>query len=166
MGPLHRPRRLAASLLIPCVLMLGACGGDDEGISTEDYARQLDEICADLKAETEKVQRSRPADTTELTRQVDALRDATIAGIERMKALERPDGADGETAERYVGELDQAAKARLLPALEDLETAIAAGDQPGIRAAARRLQEIDEENALDRTDELAEDLGANRCAGG
>lgn len=161
---MHHSSRLAASLTIACALTLGACGGDD-GISTEDYARDLDEICADLRAETERIQRSRPADTTELTRQVDALREATTAGIERMKALERPEGADGETAERYVGELEQAADERLLPALEDLETAITAHDQPGIRAAARRLQRIDEERDLERTDELAEDLGAKRCAG-
>ena len=162
---MHRSSRLAASLLIPCALVLGACGGDD-GISTEDYARDLDQICADLKTETQKVQRSRPADTTELTRQVRALRRATTAGIERMKALERPEGGDGETAKRYVGELEQAAEDRLLPALDDLEAAIAAGDQPGIRAAARRLEMIDEENAMERTDELAADLGADLCAGG
>jgi hypothetical protein len=163
MEAMGRTSGLAATLPVVCALVLAGCGGDD--LSTEDYAHDLEEICADLKAETERIQRSRPADTTELTRQVAALRDATTTGIGRMKSLERPEGDDGEKAQRYVSELEEASKEDLLPALEDLEDAIAAGDRPGIRAAARRLQEIDDQSALARTDRLARDLGANRCAG-
>lgn len=160
-----RPTALVSALLIPFALALPACGGSDD-VSTEDYARDLDGICMDLKAQTQAIQDSRPADTTELTRQVEALRDATTAGIERMKALERPGGSDGEKAQRYISELERAANDRLLPALDDLESALATGDRPGIRAAARRLEQIDDENALERADELAKDIGANRCAGG
>ena len=146
--------RLAALLL--SVLLLAACGG----VSKEDYAADLDEICVDIEKTTEEIGQAEVSNPSELSAQLDDIRKAIQDGIERMKDLERPDGEDGDTAEEYVTKLEETLNKEVLPALDDLEKAVAAKDQEAIRAAATRLQGIDEEE----TDRLAAELGADKCA--
>ena len=155
---MSRSRTFAAVLLIPSALAVAACGG----VSKEDYAQDLDEICSDIEDQTQKIGEVRPDNPSELTGQLTDLRDAIRRGIDRMKDLERPDGDDGETAEQYVDSLETTLNDEFLPALDDLEEAVKAKDQVKARSAATRLQSIDE----DRTEQLAEDLGADECAEG
>ena len=152
-----RARALPAALL-SCALALGACGG----VSKEDYAKNLDEVCTDIEKKTEEIGRAEVSNPSELSAQLNDIRAAIQGGIERMKDLERPDGEDGETAEEYVTKLEQTLNQEVLPALDELEQAVLAKDQAKIRAAATRLQGVDEEE----TDRLAQDLGANDCAEG
>ena len=146
--------RLAALLL--SALLLAACGG----VSKEDYAADLDEICVDIEKTTEEIGQAEVSNPSELSAQLDDIRKAIQDGIERMKDLERPDGEDGDTAEEYVTKLEETLNKQVLPALDDLEKAVVAKDQEAIRAAATRLQGIDEE----QTDQLAAELGADKCA--
>ena len=147
--------RLAPFLLLSA-LLLAACGG----VSKEDYAKDLDEVCVDIEKTTEEIGQAQVSNPSELSAQLDDIRKAIQDGIERMKDLERPDGDDGETAEQYVTKLEQTLNREVLPALDDLEKAVVAKDQGAIRAAATRLQGIDEEE----TDRLAAELGADECA--
>jgi len=154
---LSRSRVAALALCAP--LALAACGG---GVSKEDYAEDLDAICADIEEQTQEIGQVQPGDPDELSRQLDELREAIRSGIDRMRGIERPDGEDGERAEEYVDRLEQAFEEQVVPALEDLETAVRAGDTRRIREAAQQLQAIDEED----TQELARELGADECAEG
>jgi len=149
--------RLSA-LLLALALALAACGGDS--VSKDDYADDLDEVCADIEAKTEEIGQADVSGPGELSAQLDEIRTAIRDGIERMKDIERPDGEDGELAQQYVTELEKALETQVLPALDDLEQAVKAKDQAGIRAAAKRLQAIDEK----QTDQIAEQLGADGCA--
>lgn len=151
-----RGKFLTAAVLLCCAATLAACGG----VSKEDYAADLDEVCADIEKTTEEIGQAEVDNPSELSAQLDDIRKAIQDGIERMKDIERPDGDDGETAEEYVTKLEQTLNQEVLPALDDLEKAVAAKDQEGVRAAATRLQGIDEEE----TDKLAAELGADECA--
>lgn len=155
---MRRSRTFVAALLIPSALAVAGCGG----VSREDYAQDLDEICADIEDQTESIGEANPDNPAELTGQLDDLRDATTEGIDRMKALERPDGDDGEKAEEYVNELETTFNGEVVPALDDLEAAVEAKDQVKVQAAATRLQSVDSE----QSDKLAEELGAEECAEG
>ena len=156
----RRPRTVAAALLIPSAIALAACGGG--GVSKEDYAQDLDEVCSDIEEKTEQIGEAEPSNAAELSNQLDDIRTAIQDGINRMKDLERPDGEDGDKAEEYVTKLEETLNDEVLPALDDLETAAREKDQVKIQAAATRLQAVDEEE----TDKLAEELGADECAEG
>jgi bisphosphoglycerate-dependent phosphoglycerate mutase len=150
-------RGTSAAALLLCCAGLAACGG---GVSKEDYAADLDEVCVDIEEKTEEIGQAEVSNPNELSAQLDDIRTAIEDGIARMKDIERPDGEDGETAEEYVSKLEQTLNQEVLPALDDLEKAVLAKDQDAIRAAATRLQGIDEEE----TDRLAAELGADECA--
>ena len=154
--PLHI-RPLGPILLLVC-LGLAACGG----VSKEDYAEDLNEVCADIEQKTEEIGQAEVSNPSELSAQLDEIRTAIEDGIARMKDIEQPDGEDGETAEEYVTKLEQTLNQEVLPALDELEKAVVAKDQEKVRAAATRLQEIDEEE----TDKLAAELGADACSEG
>ena len=142
----------AAALL----LALAGCGG---GVSKDDYADDLDEVCADIEKTTQEISQAEVSGPAELSAQLDRIRAAIRDGIQRMKAIDRPDGEDGDRAEQYVTKLEATLNDEMLPALDDLEAAVKAKDEAKIRAAAARLQAID--NA--ETDRIARDLGADDC---
>lgn len=136
--------------------LLAACGG----VSKEDYAQKLDEICADVERQTAAIGDSQPASPDELSQRLDQIRATTRRGIERMKKVERPDGEAGGTAATYLSELEGTLNQQVLPALDEFERAARSKSQARIRAAATRLQAINEEKSR----RLAEDLGADECA--
>jgi hypothetical protein len=150
--------RLSA-LLLALAFALAACGGGG-GVSKDDYADDLDKVCADIEAKTEEIGQADVSGPAELSAQLDEIRTAIRDGIQRMQDIERPDGEDGELAQEYVTKLEKALETQVLPALDELEKAVKAKDQAGIRAAAAKLQAIDEEE----TDKIAKELGANGCA--
>ena len=156
-----RVRTIAAALVLPSALAFTACGGGG-GVSKEEYAQDLDEVCADIEQKTEEIGRAEVSNPGDLSAQLDDIRTAIRAGIARMRDIERPGGEDGDRAEEYVTSLEQTLNDQVLPALSDLEKAVRAKDQDRIRAAAARLQAVDEEE----TDQLARDLGAEECADG
>ena len=149
------PRRaIALALLVP----LAACGG----VSKDDYADDLDDVCQDISQKTEEIGQAKVENPAQLSAQLEDIRSAIRSGIDRMKDIERPDGDDGDKAEEYVTKLEQTLNEQLMPALDDLEQAVRAKDRAKIQAAASRLQAVDE----DETDKLAQDLGADECAEG
>jgi hypothetical protein len=147
-------------VLLPSVIALGACGGD--GVSKEDYARDLDEVCSDLEEQTRAIGQVRPDNPRELTEQLDKIRVAIRDGIQRLRDIERPDGDDGERAAEYLDRVASDFEDQLVPALDELAEAVKAKDEIKVRAAAARLQSIDDR----KTEALARDLGADGCAEG
>lgn len=156
-----RSRTLTAAVLLPSAIALGACG-DGGGVSKDDYAQELDEVCTGIEAQTESIGQVRPGNSQELTEQLGKIRTAISDGIQRLRDIERPDGADGEQAQEYIDKVESDFQGQLVPALDDLQEAVRARDEVKVRAAAARLQSIDDGN----TDELARDLGADKCAEG
>ncbi len=154
-----RHRRRAALLFVLSGLALAACGG---GVSKEDYAQDLDEVCSDLEEKTEDIGDTQATSAAQVSDRLEAIRTAVRDSIERMKDLERPDGDDGETAEEFVNEFEKTANEQLLPALDELAEAFQAKDRVKMRAAATRLQAIDAE----KSEDLARDLGVDECAEG
>jgi hypothetical protein len=149
-------RRTVAALLAVAVA-LGACGG---GPSKEEFANELDRVCRDLEAQTAKIGQVEPTTPAQLNDQLGKLRGTLRDAVARMRDIERPDGEDGEKAERYVDEVEHALENHVFPALDELEAAIRAKDDRKIRAAAAELEAIDEHE----TQRLAEELGADDCA--
>lgn len=136
---------------------VAGCGG---GVSKDEYANRLDEVCGDLKEETDAIIRSQAATSGELVAQLEELRAAIRSGVDRVKGFERPDGEDGELAERYVSALETTFETEVIPALGAVEDAIRSRDAEKNRAAAARLRSIDESE----TQRLAQQLGADECA--
>ena len=147
------------TILAALAMLLAGCGG---GVSKDDYAEDLNEVCAEIESQTEKIGEAEVSNPQELSAQLDEIRAAIRDGIAKMRDIERPDGEDGKRAEEYIDKLQQTLDGQVVPALDDLEKAVQERDQQAIRAAASRLQAVDEEE----TDRLAEELGADECADG
>ena len=155
---IRRTRTLAAATLLSSAFVLGACG--DEGVSKEDYAQNLDEVCTDLEDQIEELGETQATSSAEVANRFDDIRSTIRDAIEKMKDLERPDGEDGDKAEDYVNRVETTVNDEFLPALDELEEAVRSKDEVKGRAAATRLRAIED----DETQKLAEDLGADECA--
>lgn len=151
----------AVLALLLATLALPACGGDDDdGVSREDYAERVDRVCDDAVRELRELDLRGAETRAEITGLFDDLIVKSRAAVDRVKALERPEGDAGETADRFVGALDREFERGLLPALEDLKNAILSGDREAAADAAERLNAL--ENA--ESDRFARELGADGCA--
>lgn len=151
----------AVLALLLATLALPACGGDDDdGVSREDYAERVDRVCDDAVRELRELDLRGAETRAEITGLFDDLIVKSRAAVDRVKALERPQGDAGETADRFVGALDREFERGLLPALEDLKNAILSGDREAAADAAERLNAL--ENA--ESDRFARELGADGCA--
>jgi hypothetical protein len=148
--------------LLLAALVLPACdGGDDgDGVSREDYAEQVNEVCADVERELTELGIADAETRAEITDLIDNVIAKARAAINRLKALERPSGDAGETADRFVEALERELETELFPALEDLGDAIRSGDREAAASAAERLTRL--ENA--ESGRFARELGADACA--
>ena len=148
--------RVLIAVPLAAALAFGACGG----VSREEFADRLDEICRDLEDQTEDIAGGVPGTSDEIADRLDELRAAVDRSLDRMRDLERPDGEAGERAEAYVDEVERTVEERIYPALDALEAAIRTDAERDIEAATRRLQAVDERESQ----RLAEQLGADDCA--
>jgi hypothetical protein len=151
----------AVLALLLATLALPACGGDDDdGVSREDYAERVDRVCGDAERELRQLNLRGAETRAEITGLIDDVIVKSRAAVDRVKALERPEGDAGETAGRFVDALDREFEQEALPALEDLKNAIRSGDREAAADAAERLNAL--ENA--ESDRFARELGADSCA--
>ena len=151
--------------LLLAALVLPACGGGDDGdggdrVSREDYAQQVSEVCADVERELSELSIADPETSAEVSDVFDEVIAKSRAALNRLKALERPSGDAGETADRFVETLEREFEAEALPALEDLGDAIRSGNREAAANAAERLARL--ENT--ESGRLARELGADACA--
>jgi hypothetical protein len=159
--------RKALMGLMLAVLVVPACGGGDdgegvsrEGVSREDYAEQVNEVCADVERELRELVIAGPETSAEITELIDDVAAKSRAAVDRLATLERPSGDAREIADRFVETLERELETDALPALEDLSNAIRRGDREAAADAAERLTRL--ENA--ESDRFARQLGADACA--
>jgi hypothetical protein len=80
---------------------------------------------------------------------------------DQLVDLDRPEGADGETAKRFTEGFRQELNDKLVPALEDLKRALEEKDPLAAQKAAAELQKLE----ATESDKAARQLGANACVG-
>jgi hypothetical protein len=145
-----------AVLLVSLGLL--ACGGDDAP-SKQEFANDADQICRETEKEIEKIGQS--AESPEALADVlDEVIDKSREAADDLVALERPEGADGDTAEKFVEGFQSELEETLIPALEDLREAVKAKDEQAVQEAAQQLQQLE----ASESDRYARELGASACA--
>jgi hypothetical protein len=157
-------------LTLAFVLMsfgLVACGDDDDGggggdaPSKAEFAKQADKICKETEKEFESIGQSAES-PDEVADAIDKVIDESKSAADDLVALDRPDGADGETATKFVETFKQELNEKLVPALEDVKKALEAKDAQAVQEAAANLQKLE----ATESDKYARDLGATACSGG
>jgi hypothetical protein len=154
------PRGTAVLALVLAALIPAGCGGDDDGVSRDGYAKRVNKVCDDAERQLRKLDIGSAETSAEVGALIDDVIAKSRAAIDRLKALERPSGDAGETADRFVATLEGEFAGDALPALDDLKAAIRSGDRGAAADAADRLSEL--ENT--ESDRFARQLGAEACA--
>jgi len=150
--------RFAATPLAMLVLAVSACGGDDAP-SKADFAADADRICKDAEKQLSQVGED-VSTPKEIADAVDTVIEQSQESVDELKDLERPDGAPGEAADKFVDALSTDIEDKGIPALEDLRDAVRDQDEQAAQKAAESLQAIETSN----TDDLARGIGAKACA--
>jgi hypothetical protein len=162
--------RLLTLALVLVSLGLVACGDDDDGgggggdgdaPSKAEFAKQADKICKDTEKEFESIGQSAES-PDEVADAIDKVIDESKDAADDLVALERPEGADGETATKFVETFKTELNEKLVPALEDVKKALEAKDAQAVQEAAAKLQKLE----ATESDQYARDLGATACSGG
>jgi hypothetical protein len=155
--------RLSPLAILFVSVGLAACGGgDDDGDapSKQEFAKSAEQICRDTAKEIEKIGGS--AETPEdVAKTIDKVIKKSQDAADQLVDLDRPDGADGETAKRFTEGFRQELNEKLVPALQDLKSALEKKDPAAAQKAAAELQKLE---ATD-SDKAARELGANACVG-
>jgi hypothetical protein len=154
------PRRWRGTglALIVSVLGLGGCAGDD--ISEEAYAERVNLVCRSIESELNQLARASPESAGETAELIDDVIGKSRAAVTRLKAIERPDGAGREAADRFVTTLERELEQQAIPALEDLRTAVKGQDREAAADAAARLERLERSES----DRRARAVGADACA--
>jgi hypothetical protein len=160
------PADVTRLLSLVAVLMsigLVACGGDDDGGSApskQEFATDAERICED----TEKALENFGENVNSPQEAADAL-DKVIERARKaaddLSNLDRPEGETGETATKFAEGFKSELEDKLVPALEDLKSALQSGDPQKIQEAASKLQGLE----ASESDRYARQLGIRACAG-
>ena len=157
-------------LTLAFVLMsfgLVACGDDDDGggggdaPSKAEFAKQADKICKETEKEFESIGEGAES-PDEVSNAIDKVIDESKDAADDLVALDRPEGADGETATKFVETFKKELNEKLVPALQDVKKALEAKDAQAVQEAAANLQKLE----ATESDKYARDLGATACSGG
>jgi hypothetical protein len=153
--------RLAAAPLTTLLLALGllACGGGDDAPTKAEFGADADKVCAAAEKNLGDIGQNATS-RAEIAKAVDKVIDETQGSLDNLKALDRPDGAAGDAADKFVSSLESDIADKGIPALEKLRDALKSNDQQAAQKAAQELQAIDSGN----TDKLARAAGAKGCA--
>jgi hypothetical protein len=147
-------------------LGLVACGDDDDGggggdaPSKQEFAKAAERICNQTEKEFESI-----GEGAESPEQVANAIDQVIAksrsAADDLVELERPEGADGETATKFVETFRRELNDKLVPALEDVQAALERKDPQAVQEAVGKLQGLE----ATESDRYARELGATACSG-
>jgi predicted small secreted protein len=155
--------RLAPILLSVVALTVASCNGDDgdgdDAPSQREFAEQANEVCRKAEQSLRNVGEGArsPKDIADA---VDRVIEESRGAVDDLAGLERPEGAAGERAERFVDATRREIEDEGIPALEELREALESRDQEAAQEAAERLQEIDSA----ASNEAARKVGATACA--
>jgi hypothetical protein len=157
----HRSISRALFAGVVASLAVASCGGDS-GPSKEDYAQDLDKVCASVEDRFQRLQEVDPESVSELERMIDDMKSAGDAAIVKMEDLERPDGEAGEQAQQYLAAQRKEWKEQAVPALDQLVEAARKKDELALRSAVRKLDALQNPPS----ERIATELGADECAEG
>jgi hypothetical protein len=151
---------LPLAILAVGVGLLG-CGGDEgDTPSKQEFAENANRICRETEKEFEQIGQS--ADSPEeLVDVLDKAIDKSQAAADDLVELDRPEGADGEAASKFVEGFKSELNEKLVPAIEDLKQAVKDKDAQAVQEAAQRLQQLE----ATQSDRYARELGATACVG-
>jgi vacuolar-type H+-ATPase subunit E/Vma4 len=151
--------RLAPILLSLLALAVASCDGGDEPLSQRDFAEEANEICRKAEQSLENV--AQDAETPQdIADAVDRVIEESQGAVDDLADLERPEGAAGARAERFVDATRREIEEEGIPALEELREALERRDQEAAQEAVQRLQDIDSA----ASNEAARKVGATACA--
>ncbi len=144
---MKRNRLLGVSL---AVMALAASACSDSGtktLSEDDFIGQMEDICRTAKRDIQDVDTSDPSSVSDIV-------DIIQTGLDDLNKLKPPKALANDFGD-FVDNLDDQ-----LNEAQDLADAIDAGDQDAAQKAADNLTELSADG-----DQIAEDLGADRCVG-
>jgi predicted transcriptional regulator len=130
----------------------GGDGGEAGGLTREEFVSELDQICADFDAVQEEIGEPESLeDVAELGPEIESEFDAAI---QRVRDLGEPPEEIADDVDRFLdlAEEQQAVIGDFVAAAED-------ADLERVQEIAEEAEELDEES-----DQLATELGAERCA--
>jgi hypothetical protein len=151
-------KRLATILFAVLSFAVAACGGDDAP-SKEEFAEQANEICNEAEQSLENVGENAES-PEDIANAVDEVIEQSRTAVDDLAELDRPEGEDGEVAQRFVDATRREIEEEGIPVLEDLRDALGSEDQQAAQEAAQRLQAIETEDS----NKAARELGATACA--
>jgi hypothetical protein len=148
------------SLLVAVVASIGlaACGSDDDGPSREDFAADVNKVCADVKKAGEDLQKSSPSSLAEIGQFTDKAKKQINDAVAQLDEIETPSGDDGDKAQEFVDAV-KANSEEFNKGLDELKKAAEANDAKGVQAAGEKISAIDSS----KSDQLAKDIGAKTC---
>jgi hypothetical protein len=152
------PRVLPLGVLLIALSPL-ACGGGDAP-SKQEFANDAERICRETEKEIEAIGQSAKS-PEELADVIDKVVDRSRKAADDLAGLERPEGADGDTAQKFAEGFESELDDQVVPALEDLQRAIEKKDPQAVQEAAQRLQQLEGSES----DRYARELGATACVG-
>jgi hypothetical protein len=151
-------RAAAALILIALAAAAAGCGGSSAPTKAT-YGKNVDKLCATLDDSVSAIQRKAPTTTDELVAFADDLGRVIDDGVRRLSEVKRPDGADGEKADRWIAELTRQKDKAIKPALAELKAAARKKDTAAIQRAVQHIQQVDEK----RVNQLAREAGSRSC---
>jgi hypothetical protein len=159
------PAEVTRLLSLVAVLMsigLVACGDDDGGSapSKQEFANNAEKICKDTEKALESFGEN-VGSAEEAADAIDKVIERARKAADDLANLDRPEGETGETATKFAEGFKSELEDKLIPALEELQSALRSKDPQKIQAAASKLQGLE---ATD-SDRYARQLGIRACAG-
>jgi hypothetical protein len=146
-------------LIVAALAMAGAGCGGSSAPTRATYGKKVDKLCSTLDDRVSAIQRKAPTTTDELVAFADDLGRVIDDGVRQLSDVKRPDGADGEKADRWIKELMRQKDEAIKPALAELKDAARKKDTAAIQRAVQHIQQVDEK----RVNQLAREAGARSC---
>jgi hypothetical protein len=151
-------RRLSLLFVLMSMTLAACGGGGDDKPSADEFAKDANNICADLEKAGDRLQE--PKSVAEIEQFASDAENEIDEAVTRLDELETPEGEDGEKAQAFIDAIKKDTDEKIKPALQELRNAAQAKDEKAIVAAAEKIQKVDTKEA----DKLANDVGARGCA--
>ncbi len=151
--------RLRIVVAIPlAALAFAGCGGEDKPSKAE-FVKSADKVCSDLEKQSDKLAQGGVDNVQEIVQFAKDGKSTAQDAVKRIRALEVPEGADGDKAKEWQAAVTAEAENQLIPALDDLQSAAEANDEKALVEAAQNIENLE----ATRSDKLANELGMKEC---